>query len=64
MLDTSDRTFSEYSYIGTSGAIYYPAFRNGHWRLINDAPRLFNEIMALCDIPYEEATMLKLVYGS
>jgi hypothetical protein len=53
----------EYKFIGISGYVYYPKYRNGKW-----CPDIHNEctlveIASIFDIPEDDLIILKLRYG-
>jgi hypothetical protein len=54
----------DYPYVGITGTVYYPFFKNGKWWII---PRGYeytiDRVGHLCNIPYDELTFLKLKYG-
>lgn len=54
----------EYPFKGFNGTVYYPYFKNGYWYLISEwHPVNFLNLITLCDIPHDEAIVLKLKYG-
>ncbi len=55
---------TEYVYTGITGAIYHPTFKDGKWYLGGLYSDLtFYDIIYLCEIPDDEALILKLKYG-
>ena len=63
MLQEQETVLTEYKFVGLSSATYYPTFRNGKWYLVGSLARSFSQIVALCNIPEDEALILKLKYG-
>ncbi len=53
----------EYPYIGLTGNKYIPYVKDGTWYVIPHRPTSFLNVVYLCRIPDEEATILKLKYG-
>jgi hypothetical protein len=62
-MQENEIVLTEYSFVGLSSAIYYPTLRDGKWYLVGGLARSFSQIVALCDIPEDEAVMLRLKYG-
>jgi len=61
----TDRIFlKEYSFKGLSGQTYHPSIKDGRWYLLPGAhPTDFLIVVWKCNIPDDEAMLLKLKYG-
>jgi hypothetical protein len=55
-------TFEEYTFIGFGGTIYHPRLLDDRWYLVGTDPLLLRDIVFLCNIPREDAIILKLKY--
>ncbi len=56
--------FREYEFVSITENVYHPTFKNGKWYLVGQLARPFNNVAYLCDIPDDEAVILKLKYGA
>jgi hypothetical protein len=54
----------DYEYTGITGEVYHPVFKDSKWYLVDHLPRMLSNIIHLCNIPEDEAVILKLKYGS
>jgi hypothetical protein len=54
---------TEYSYTGITGNVYHPEFVNGHWYLPPTVKVSFWHMLYLCNVPEDEALILKLKYS-
>ena len=55
---------TEYTYTAISGRTYHPSIKNGEWYLLPGAhPTDFLIVVWKCNIPDDEAMLLKLKYG-
>ena len=66
MIDEDSVIFPEYMYKSISGNKYAPVFdkkRVRWWLVTRNNVLPFSTIAMLCDIPDEDATLLKLRYG-
>jgi hypothetical protein len=54
----------DYTYTGITGGRYHPSYKEGKWYLMpGSAPVSFLWIVTLCNIPEDEALIIKLKYG-
>lgn len=53
----------EYVYIGLTGTQYTPYVEDGVWYILPYIPTTFWNLVLKCNIPDEEATLLRLKYG-
>jgi hypothetical protein len=60
-MQENETVLSEYKFTGLSGDTYHPRVQNGQWALI--LPCSFYDIVYWCNIPDDEALILKLKYG-
>lgn len=51
----------EYKFIGLTGQVYHPRVAASQWALI--LPCSFYDVVYWCNIPDDEALILKLKYG-
>ena len=54
----------ECKYTGITGMVYTPYVRDGKWYVIPNHPVSFLQFVYLCNVPDDEALILKLKYGS
>jgi len=54
----------ECKYVRITGMVYTPYVRDGKWYVIPGHPVSFLQFVYLCNIPEDEAVILKLKYGS
>ena len=65
-MDDTRIEFPEYTYISLSGYYYSPVFntQGEYWTLVTSGNIMpFEKIALLCNIPPDDAVMLKLRYG-
>jgi hypothetical protein len=55
---------TECKYVGITGMVYTPYVMDGKWYVIPNNPVSFLHFVYLCNVPEEEAIILKLKYGS
>jgi len=54
----------ECKYTGITGLVYTPYVQDGKWYVIPGYPVSFLHFVYLCNVPDDEALILKLKYGS
>jgi len=60
-----DRIYiKEYPYVGITGTVYYPYFYKNKWFLVSGREVSFYHLVYLCQIPDDEALILKLKFGT
>ena len=62
-MQEQETVLTEYSFTSITDTVYHPIFKDSKWYLIGVFPRSLNNIIDLCDIPDDEAVILKLKYG-
>jgi len=64
MPQETEVVMEEYTFNGISGEKYHPTIKDGKWYVNPMAgPVRFLDVVYLCRIPEDEATILKLKYG-